>query len=361
MGALKNGMGLVTAGLMMAAVVVASGQTTAPATTTPAATTQTAPAKAAGQTASPRVPLQLQSLDPATRADPFPPVNPKYFTTTSPSVATVDAYLKSVLGYDQNRIWRVEAIQKTDAPGVSRVIVYLSEKSANAKVQTAAFFVLPDGKHVIADQSVTPFGERPYADHRATLMAKANGPYRGAASKDLELVEFADLQCPHCKEAQAVIKRLAEDFPKARIVYENFPLTEIHPFAMKAAEYGECMAKKSNDAFFSYADAVYDTQGALTKETGDATLAAAVTKAGGDPASVAACASTEATKAAVDASMALGTEIGISETPTLVVNGRPLPLTIPYETLKAIIVYQADQDGVPAAAFSPAGHGLLPK
>jgi protein-disulfide isomerase len=352
-------MGWLAAGLMM---VTVAGAQTVPAKPAQATAGQTTAGQAAGgQTAPARVPLQLQSLDPATRADPFPPVNPKYFTTTSPSVATVDAYLKAVLGYDQNRIWRVEAIQKTDAPGVSRVIVYLSEKTANAKVQTAAFFVLPDGKHVIADQTVTPFGDKPYQDHRAVLMAKANGPYRGAASKDLELVEFTDLQCPHCKEAQVVMKRLAEDFPKARIVYQNFPLTEIHPYAMKAAEYGECISKKSNDAFFSYADAVYDTQGALTKETGDATLAAAVTKAGGDPASVAACAATEATKAAVDASMALGTEIGINETPTLVVNGRPLPLTIPYETLKAIIVYQANQDGVPAAAVSPEGHGLLPK
>jgi protein-disulfide isomerase len=303
----------------------------------------------------------LQSLDPSARADPFPPVNPKFFTATSPSVATVDQYLQVLLGYDQSRIWRVEAIQKTQAPGISRVVVYISDRAANSKVQTATFFVTPDGKHAIADQSVQPFGAKPYAESRAMLMERATGPFHGAASKDLELVEFADLQCPHCKDAQAVMKRLIDDFPKARIVYQSFPLLEIHPYAFKAAAYGACVAKKSNDAFFTYADAVYEKQAMLTEDAGDQTLAAAVTKAGLDPAAIATCAASDATKTEVQASSQLATDLGVSETPTLLVNGRPLPLNIPYETLKAIIVHQAELDGVPAAAVSPEGHGLIGK
>ena len=345
-----------TAGLMG----IAAAQTTAasPAqTTTPPAR----PAAPGANTPAQRVPLQLQTLDPATRADPFPPVNPKFFTASTPTVATVDAYLKALLGYDANRIWRVEGIQKTDAPGVARVIVYVSDRTANAKVQTATFFVTPDGKHTIADTAVTPFGEHPFAEKRAMIAERAAGPFHGAASKDLELVEFADLQCPHCKDAQVVMKRLAEDFPRARIVYQSFPLTDIHPYAYKAAAYGACVAKKSNDAFFTYAQAVYDTQGALTTDTGDDTLKNAVTKAGGDAAAVAACAETDATRAEVDASSKLATDLGINETPTLLINGRPLPLTVPYETLKSIIVYQAGLDGVPGAAVSPEGHGLVGK
>ena len=62
------------------------------------------------------------------------------------------------------------------------------------------------------------------------LQQRADGPYRGSASKDLEIVEFADFQCPHCKEAQANMDKLAVDFPKARIVFQNFPLPQ-HPQA----------------------------------------------------------------------------------------------------------------------------------
>src|SRR3984957_11281803 len=163
----------------------AGAQTGAAATPAPAA----APKAAA--------PLQLQSLGQETKADPFPPVNPKFFTASSPTVDTVNAFLKSLWGFDSNRIWRVEAIQTTAAPNVSKVVVFVSEKTANAKVQPTAFFVTPDGKHAVAGDAVVPFGDKPFADLRKVLQARADGATRGATGKDFMLVEFADLQCPH--------------------------------------------------------------------------------------------------------------------------------------------------------------------
>jgi protein-disulfide isomerase len=322
--------------------------------------TQTAPAKApaakapaaTAATAQKPAPLQLQSLDPTTRPDPFPPVNPKYFTSDTPTPAAVDSYLHAMIGYDANRIWRVVAIQKTAAPGVTKVTALVSERTPNAKVQTASFFVLPDGKHLVADSTgVQPFGADPFAEARAILKARADGPSHGATSKDLMFVEFADLQCPHCKDAQAIMTKLAADFPKARIVYESFPLTEIHPLAFRAAAFGSCIAQKNSDAFFTYAQAVYDTQGALTVDDGEQTLKNATTKAGMDPDAMATCASSPAAKDMVDASTKLATDLGVDQTPTLAVNGRLLPLTtIPYETLKSLIIFQAGLDGVPVAS-----------
>jgi protein-disulfide isomerase len=303
------------------------------------------PAPAAAQKAA--VPLQLQNLDPTTKADPFPAVNPKYFTASSPTVDTVNSFLKTLWGYDSNRIWRVEAIQTTSAPNVSKVVVFVSDRAANSKVQPVPFFVMPDGKHAVAGDAVVPFGATPFADMRKALQEHADGASRGATGKDFLLVEFADLQCPHCKEAQTTMDQLSKDFPNARVVFQSFPLPEVHPFAFKAAAYGYCVQKQKNDAFFPYAAAVYDTQEALTPETGDATLKSAVTKAGLDPATVDACASTQAIKDQVNASVKLGEAVGVDQTPTLSVNGHMLPLTqIPYETLKKIVAYQATLDGV---------------
>jgi protein-disulfide isomerase len=293
-------------------------------------------------------PLQLNSLDQTSKADPFPPVNPKFFTASSPTVDTVNAFLKTIWGYDANRIWRVEAIQTTAAPGVSKVVVFVTDRSPNAKVQSTAFYVTPDGKHAIADSSgVISFGATPFADNRKLLQNHADGASRGAASKDFMLVEFADMQCPHCKEAQATMDQLAKDFPNARIVFQSFPLTEIHPFAFKAAAYGYCVQKQKNDAFFPFAAAVFDTQAALTAETGDETLKNAVTKAGLDPAAIDACAATQPVKDQVNASIKLAEDIGVDQTPILVVNGHLLPLSqIPYETLKTVVAYQGVVDGV---------------
>src|SRR5271156_460161 len=329
-------------------VTAAGAQTGAPTSAKPSSgAAQTAPAAQKGAAA----PLQLQSLGQQTKADPFPPVNQKYFTATSPSVDTVNAFLKALWGNDPNRIWRVEAIQATAAPNVSKVVVFVSDKTPNAKVQPTAFFVTPDGKHAVAGDAVVPFGVTPFADLRKTLQARADGATRGATSKDLLLVEFADLQCPHCKEAQSTMEQLVKDFPNARVVYQSFPLVDLHPFAYKAAAYGYCVQKQKNDAYFVYSAAVFDAQDALTPETGDETLKAAVTKAGLDPAAIAVCAATQATKDQVDASIKLAQEVQVDQTPMLAVNGHLLPLSgIPYETLKTIISYQAASDGVSTGA-----------
>ena len=301
--------------------------------------------------AKPPATLQLQSLEPTGRPDPFPVVNPKFFTAVTPTGDTVNSFLKALWGYDANRIWRVEAILATPAQNVSKVVVAVSDRSPNAKVQSTTFFVLPDGIHALAGDGVIPFGATPFAGIRKLIAAKADGATKGAASKDFMLAEFADLQCPHCKEAQGTMDQLAKDFPNARIVFQSFPIVEIHPFAFKAAAYGVCITKQKNDAFFPYAAAVFDKQAALTPETGDQTLKDAVTAAGLDPAAIDACSTTQATKDAVNADIKLAGEAGVEQTPTLAVNGRMLPLTgIPYETLKTIVAYQAVSDGLNSGA-----------
>jgi protein-disulfide isomerase len=314
---------------------------------------------AIGQATTPPPPSMIappaQAASSASTVDPFPPVNLKYFTADSPSGDTVNTFLKSLWGYDQSRIWRVEGIEKTAAQGVSKVIVYVSDKSPNAKVQSTAFYVMPDGKHAIADTMID-FGANPYAEKRKLLQDRANGPAEGVAGKELLLVEFSDLQCPHCKEASASMEQLAKDFPKARIVHQPFPLIAVHPAAFQAAAVGVCVAKQSTEAYFKYEAAVYGTQEALTPEGTAKTLDAAVTKAGLDPAAVDLCAATPETKTMVNASIKLAEDVGVDQTPTLSVNGRLLPVSpaaMPYEVLKKIIVFQAGLDGVKVDAPPP--------
>jgi protein-disulfide isomerase len=290
---------------------------------------------------------QAPSAPAPTEAPAFPKPDPVNFTASAPTKATVDAFLNVSWGYDDTRIWQVEAILKTQVEGFSKVIVFVGDKSGKEKPFRFPFIALPDGKNIIFGEDIYPFGEHPYAEHRALMQERADGPYRGSAAKDLEVVEFADLQCPHCKAAQANMDQLAVDFPKARIVFQNFPLP-MHSEAHRAAAFGVCVAKLggSND-FFTYVSSVFDGQdGLATPDGATLTLNAAVTKAGLDPAKIAACADLPATKATVDASAKLAADVHIAETPTLVVNGRQVPATMPYETLKKIIEFQINLDGL---------------
>ena len=304
-------------------------------------------------TGAPSANISPTAPPPSSSVDPLPPANPRLFTAKSPTLDAVNGFLHTVWGYDANRLYRVMAIEPTQAPGVTRVVVFVTQKNApDAKVQSATFFVTPDGNFAIGDGAIiVPFGAAPFAALRNTLREQATGASRGAPSKDLELVEFADLQCPHCKDAQSVMDQLAQDFPKAHIVFQLFPLIDIHPSAFKAAAYGACVQAQSNDAFFPFASAVFDTQDGLTPQTDDTLLKAAVRRANLDADAIAKCASSPTTIAQVNAEIKLANDAGINETPTLVVNGRPLPLmSIPYDTLKTLIQYQATLDGVDSGA-----------
>ena len=287
---------------------------------------------------------------PAPAAAPtFPKPDPANFTATSPSKDVINAFLQASWGYDENRVWQIQAILKTPVDGISKVVILIGDKSGKQKTAVLQFFALPDGKHIIAGDEVLPFGDHPYAGYRTELQQSADGPYRGSASKDFELVEFADFQCPHCKEAQANMDKLATDFPKARIVFQNYPLAKIHPESMKAASYGVCVTKLGgSNAFFQFASAVFDGQeGLATPDGASLTLNSAVTKAGLDPAKVSACASTPETDAQVEASVKLAQALNINQTPTLMVDGRQVPIGgLPYETIKQIVEYQAKLDGI---------------
>ena len=315
----------------------------------PAAPAQTPTAPAQDATA-PAVQAAQNPSGPAPTGPPtFPKPDPKNFTATSPSKEVIEGFLQSSWGYDPDRVWQVQGIMKTAVEGVTKVIIYIGDKTGKQKPTAFLFFVLPDGKHIIAGDDVYPFGEHPYTAARATLQQNANGPFRGSASKDLELVEFADFQCPHCKTAQANMDKLAVDFPKARIVFENYPLENIHPQSKKAAAFGVCVAKLGGStAFFQFADAVFDGQDGLATADGTTlTLNSAVTKSGQDPQKVAACVDTPATAQDVASSIKLAQDLNINETPMLMINGRQVPIGgIPYETLKKIIAYQATADGV---------------
>jgi protein-disulfide isomerase len=304
---------------------------------------QLSPATAqADQAQTPQAPKPID-------VNPFPPVDPRNFTAASPTREEVDSFLKAIWGYDEGRIWSVAAILKTPAPGVAKVVVYVADKGESGKGRQTVFFITPDGKHAIAD-AVINFGAKPFAEARQTLQARADGPARGAAGKDLLLVEFVDLQDPRSRQAQETMTNLASDFPQARIVVEQLPATSVHPFAMRAALYGACVRTAKGDAaFFNYEQAVFDKQAGLTIADAEKTLTAAAVSAGADEKAVAACVDLPATKAQVQAGIQLAADVDVDSIPTLSVNGHMLPLSanLPYDTLRKIVAFQATQDGIP--------------
>jgi protein-disulfide isomerase len=287
----------------------------------------------------------------------FATPDPHNFTADKPTTAEVDSFLKATWGYNTDLAWQIEEIAKTPVPGVAKVIVAIGQKSNPSQIGSLVFFSMPDGQHIISQDDMVSFGVRPFDEHRKLLAAEANGPARGSSSKDLLLVEFADFQCPHCKDAQPTMNSLAKDFPNARIVFQNYPLPQ-HSEAAKAAAYGICVRQAGGDAaFFKFADGVFNNQAGLTPEGSTEALNKVVTDVGLDPAKIAACSTSPVGVNGVKASLDLVHKLDVRETPTLYINGRGVPIGgVPYEQLKAIITYQAQQDGVAATAATTPGN-----
>lgn len=86
----------------------------------------------------------------------------------------------------------------------------------------------------------------------------ANDHSIGGAAAPVTLVEYADYQCPHCAVADAVVQKLHDRYgDQLRVVFRNFPLTEVHAAAEPAAELAEGAAAQGK--FWPMHDASLNT------------------------------------------------------------------------------------------------------
>lgn len=87
----------------------------------------------------------------------------------------------------------------------------------------------------------------------------------GRADAPLTLVEYGDYQCPYCGAAYPVVKRLQNTLEKKlRFVFRNFPLTQIHPYALIAAQAAEAAALQGK--FWEMHDLLFEEQHLLKPE-----------------------------------------------------------------------------------------------
>jgi protein-disulfide isomerase len=257
----------------------------------------------------------------------FPPPN-------LPSEATVDSFLQQTFGYQKDLTWKISGIKPAPVPGLSQVDLVLASDKGQ---QLMRFYVTPDGEHAIAGD-IMPFGPKPFEPVRKLLDKGITGPSRGPKDAAVTIVEFGDLQCPACKVAQPAIEGLVAAEPRARFVFQNFPL-EMHNWAAKGAAYSDCVGRASNDAFWKFVSKTYETQTDITAENADEKLTALADGAGVKGSEIAACAAKPETKARVDASIALGKSVEVTGTPSLFINGRKIGNVggIPAEMLKTLV------------------------
>lgn len=279
---------------------------------------------------------QTQSALPA-HSSPKPVAPPSADATALPTEDTVNSFLFQMFGYDPTITWKVAEIRPSGLPGLAEVaIVITNSQGANSN----RLLVSSDGKHAIAGE-ILPFGAKPFEDARLKLEKGVNGPAKGPAKAAVTIVEFSDMQCPHCAKAAPQIEQLLAQEPSVHFVFQNFPLPS-HDWAQKAAGYIDCMGRGSNDAVWKFIQKTLEEQGNITQSNADEKLKAIASTSGANADEIAACAVKPDTKARIEASLALGKSVGVNGTPALFINGRNA-MAASAEAQKKIVDFEASQ------------------
>lgn len=163
---------------------------------------------------------------------------------------------------------------------------------------------------------------------------------RGDNSASLTFVEYSDLECPFCKRFHETMQRVVKEYPgKVRWVYRNFPLTQLHPKAVKEAQAAECAGEQGK--FWEYIDRVFEVTPS-NNNLDPAQLVDIAKFISIDSVKFTACLDGGESAQKVDADIQDALNIGGRGTPyTIVVTSKgeiiPLEGALPYENIKTLI------------------------
>jgi protein-disulfide isomerase len=270
-------------------------------------------------------------------AKPTSTVSAKEVSTALPTEDTVNAFLFQMFGYDPKITWKVSEIRPSVMPGLAEVSVVITNSQGS---NVNRLLVSSDGKHAIAGE-ILPFGAKPFEDARLKLEKGVTGPSKGPAKAAVTIVEFSDMQCPHCAKASPQLDQLLAQEPEVHFVFQNFPLPS-HDWAEKAAGYVDCIGRASQDAVWKFIAKTFEEQSNITQSNADEKLKAIATAAGANAEDIATCSTKPETKARIEASIALGKSVGVNGTPAVFINGRN-PGGASGEVQKKMVDFEASQ------------------
>ena len=199
------------------------------------------------------------------------------------------------------------------------------------------YFLSSDGKTLVKG-NMFDTTKPPFESERKTITT-AGQPNLGTPGAPVTVVVFSDFQCPNCKEeAKIVHDNIGKGYEKdVRVYFKDFPLEQLHPWAKPAAIAGRCVFRQQPAAFWDYHDWIYEHQAEITPETLKSKVLGWAETNKIDAAKLGTCIDTRATEKEVDREIAEGRALGVSGTPTIFLNGRPLTGAIPWTSLEQVL------------------------
>ena len=148
----------------------------------------------------------------------------------------------------------------------------------------------------------------------------------------MTIVEFSDFQCPFCKQVVPTLAQITQKYgDQVRLVFRQFPLSSIHPFAEKAAEAALCANEQGK--FWEMHDAMFGDQSKLEVSA----LKVTAGNLGVDKAKFDECLDSGRFAQRIKDDETAGSLVGVSGTPAIFINGRSFSGAQPYDALASAI------------------------
>jgi protein-disulfide isomerase len=235
----------------------------------------------------------------------------------------------------------VGALRPSEFPNYDALTVTMS--SSNKK-QELEFLLSRDHKALVRFTKFDLTSD-PYAEIMKKIDVSGR-PARGNINAKVTVVNYDDFECPFCSRMHtALFPGLFKEYgDRVLFIYKDYPLEEIHPWAVHAAVNANCLGAQNGDAYWDYADYLHANQSAINGERGrdgqnaelDKLAALQGQKHNLDVGKLQACLKAQDDKA-VRASIHEGNTVGVDATPTMFVNGQKLDGAVPVDEVRGAL------------------------
>jgi protein-disulfide isomerase len=265
--------------------------------------------------------LQMSAQTPGAPKADGPTPSAQIPTTPAPIPGSledkVEKYLRNMYAWGPQYEIKLGATKPTPIPNLLEIAVTVGFQGQS---DTAVVYVTKDGKFIfrgeLSDMTVDPLAET------RSKLHPGNSPSMGPTDAKITLIEFADFECPSCRQLDRILRDLLPQHPEIRLVYKDFPLTTIHPWAMTAALAGQCAAKQTPASFWKIHDIIFDAQDLITSSNVWEKMLDFANQIGLNGETFRACMSNPDTADQVNKTTKEGHELNVTATPTIFVNGR---------------------------------------
>jgi protein-disulfide isomerase len=259
----------------------------------------------------------------------------------------------------------ISAPSPSEFPNYDTIKVVFSGKEHDQEYD----FLLSKDQKTLIRMTKMDLSRDPYQDIIDKIDVSGR-PVRGNPNAKVKLVNFDDLQCPYCSQTHRILfpDLLKEYGDRVAFIYKDFPLSEIHPWAIHAAVAANCLAAQSGEAYWEFADYIHSNQKLINAEDGrdnqfaalDRTAIAQAGKFHLDTPKLVACLKDPKGEKAVEESVKQGEALDVSGTPTMFINGEMLDGARPGSEIRAALDSALKRAGVAPPSKPPAAPAASP-